>query len=82
MAVDRRTQVEASSRAEFEDTVSLANSVLYTVNTPVAASMKQKPSGHATEKKDAAQALDSLLLMDEVWYATTQRRHAPCSFPN
>ena len=83
-AVDRRTQVEASSRAESEDIVSLADSVSYTANMPVAASMKQKQSEHTTEKKDAAKALDSLLLMDEVWYATTQRRrrHAPCSFHN
>ncbi|KAK6003982.1 hypothetical protein QM012_008832 [Aureobasidium pullulans] len=29
--------------------------------------MKQKQSRDATEKKDAAKALDSLLLMDEVW---------------
>jgi hypothetical protein len=65
--VDRRTQVEASSRAEFEDIVSFANSVLYTAITPVAVSMKQKQSGNATEKKDAAKALDKLLLMDEVW---------------
>ncbi|KAG9691730.1 hypothetical protein KCU95_g7754, partial [Aureobasidium melanogenum] len=29
--------------------------------------MKQKQSGNATEKKDAAKALDKLLLIDEVW---------------
>lgn len=65
--VDRRTQVEASSRAEFEDIVSFANSILYTAITPVVVSMKQKQPGNATEKKDAAKALDKLLLMDEVW---------------
>lgn len=67
MAVDRQTQVEASSRAEFEDIVSLVCSVFVLGNTPVAASMKQKQSGNATEKKDAAKTLDKLLLMDEVW---------------
>lgn len=56
---------EASSYAESEDIVIWP--VLHKANTPVATSMKS--AGDATTKGDAAEALDSLLLMSEAWYA-------------
>jgi hypothetical protein len=70
-------QVEASSYAESGDIVFWP--ILHKVNTTVATSMKQ--AGDATNKEEAAEALDSLLLMNEAWYATP-RRHAFRAFSN
>jgi hypothetical protein len=62
-------QVEASSHAESGDIVFWP--ILYKAYTTVATSMKQ--AGDATNKEEAAEALDSLLLMNEAWYATPRR---------
>lgn len=69
--------VEASSHAESEDVVFWP--VLHMVNTTVATSMKQ--AGDATTRRDADEALGSLLLLNEAWYATP-RRHAFWPFSN
>jgi hypothetical protein len=62
-------QVEASSYAESQDIVFWP--ILHKADTIVATSMKK--AGDATNEKEAAEALDSLLLMNEAWYATPQR---------
>jgi len=59
--------VEASAHAECEDTVFWP--ILYKDVSTVDTSMKQP--GDATNNEDAQEALDSLLLMNEAWYATS-----------
>ena len=59
--------VEASVHAECEENVFWP--ILYTAEPTVATSMKK--AGDATNKEDADEALDSLLLMNEAWYATS-----------
>jgi hypothetical protein len=71
-------QVEASLQAQSGDDVFWP--ILHKANnTTIAIGMR--PAGDATNTKDAAEALDSLLLMDEAWYANNPSTSRVCPDP-